>query len=188
MLTRDASVLKFFAKRHERHASCAQVKRGSICNWHSSHDSADGSSADDKPVQYVDCAAMSSYRNKSIEKRIDTQRFLLPEIPPHTLDIPIKFRDKPRVTRQLNISPFARKGHRRPVVLNSDRRYSFSSCTLADCARSLRAEKQLNACAFLDPLEIFFSKGLFLSEPAASFRENKRMEFSVSNISRSSLA
>lgn len=63
-------------------------------------------------------------------------------------------------------------------------------CLLREvCVKSvLRAEEQLNPRAFLVPSEIFLSEGLFLSEPAASFRENKRMEFSASNVSRARLA
>lgn len=63
-----------------------------------------GSSADDEPVRYVDCAAMSSYRNKSIEKlHIDIRSDFYYRKYRCTLDILIKLRDNPCVTCELNI-------------------------------------------------------------------------------------
>lgn len=90
------------------------------------------------------------------------------------LDIPIKLR-LIRVTRQLNISPFARKGHREscPAILNPHREfcaYSLSSCThtrerVREVCAALHAEEQLDA---LPPVPR--SRGISFSRKDYSYR------------------
>lgn len=187
----DTSALKFFAKRR---VACLLPRgsRGDRRNWHSLHGSVGGgSSAGGNPVRYADCAATSSYRNESIE----TFSILLSIIShsPAALDIPIKLR-LIRVTRQLNISPFARKGHREscPAILNPDREFCAYSlaCRVhmraSECARfaqscgALRAEEQLDALPpFLDLEESPFLGRIIPIGTQQCFRENRRMEFSA---------
>lgn len=205
----DASALKFFAKRRARHASPRAGQEETGRNWHSLHGSADGgSSAGGNPVRYADCAATSSYRNESIETL--PRRYAgafrgfcypLSLVRRCALDIPIKLW-LIRVTRQLNISPFARRGHREscPAILNPDREFCAYSLLLsythapiarmwfAQSCATLRAEEQLDALPpFLDLRGISFSrKDYSYRNPALCFRENRRMEFSAITVERPS--
>lgn len=112
--------------------------------------------------------------------RVDTPRFCYRYLSfaGRALDIPIKLR-LIRVTRQLNISPFARKGHREscPAILNPHREfcaYSLSSCTHArERVREVCAKLCCIACGGTirrAPPPIPRSRGISFSRKDYSYR------------------